>query len=252
MLEIEEIIVNIGTCVVTNAIANKLSGKKQKSVVPPVRINPLIDPERQERRPEILVATFSGYRCPDDMDIEKFKEFLKHGDYKALNISEKSIGIGQTIKTIEIFPSLRKVYLIATRTKHKDGVGSFDSVYLLKQYVQEEMKRDCDIIADREHCIPLGEDTIDTYVAEKAFEITKNIFISLDDDYQPKRSKTLVDITGGTKSMSMGALLACLNPNQDVFLMGANYTAHGKPVYTYPMIIHFEAQGVKRLCRDQP
>src|SRR4029078_4014391 len=59
-----------------------------------------------------------------------------------------------------------------------------------------------------------------------------------------RATQTIVDVTGGTRSIQVGVLLACLGRNQDIQLIGSPYDAAGDPITTdsFPIIVHFEPE----------
>ena len=56
-----------------------------------------------------------------------------------------------------------------------------------------------------------------------------------------KQSDIIADCTGGTKSISLGVILACLEENRDIQLIGSHYDPNGRPdgSTAFPMIIEF-------------
>jgi hypothetical protein len=43
-------------------------------------------------------------------------------------------------------------------------------------------------------------------------------------------------------SMSTGAILACLRPDQDIHLIGSRYHEAGKPVESFPLLVDMSAR----------
>jgi hypothetical protein len=218
---------------------------EQKSKVHPVEIDPI--PISNPEKTEILIFTYTGlaynekkHEKEQKIDKVRFKRLLDDADWKTLEVNEEDTGIGQTIRAIKFFPSRKKVYLIATKDVH-GGTSSFDSVKLLERYVKEQIDPDCEIIPK--------EITIDNYndpfVAEKTYDAVKNIFDSLGDNYKPAESRILVDVTGGTKSMTMGALLASLRQDQNALIIGSQYDEKRERLESFPMLIKFKPSDMK-------
>ncbi len=222
--------------------------KRLNSIIHPVDISAkkVTDTEKNRIKPQVLIATFSGMRYSEKMGVSEaeFHELLQQGDWQKLKVNTGTSSIGQTIKAIETYPSLKKIYLITTKSNRGEP-SSITSVPLLKHYVAERLNYDCQIIADEDsYCVTMDADD---HVVEETFNATKQIFESLGEEYDPVDSKVLVDISGGTQSMSMGALLASLRPDQNAHLIGVQYDETGKfiPNTSFPMIIKFIPEGLK-------
>jgi hypothetical protein len=102
----------------------------------------------------------------------------------------------------------------------------------------ENAGKTCSIEASPDYTIDL---TDDREVTEAAYVTAKAILESLHDK-RVDRSRTLVDVTGGVRSMQVGVLLACLGREQDIHLIGTAYDDAGrpKPGTAFPLVIHFE------------
>lgn len=98
----------------------------------------------------------------------------------------------------------------------------------------------CSVEASPDHTVNL---TDDREVTETTYVITRQILQTLKKE-GIRQSRTLVDVTGGVRSMQVGALLACLGREQNIHLIGTAYDESGRPKAgtAYPLVIHFEPQ----------
>lgn len=180
--------------------------------------------------PKILIATFSGYPgAPKGMSNEEYATALRAADLGKLPLNEKTLGIGHTLRSLSSYrDSLEEVYLITS-------LQSRESVDLLRSYAVRHG------ISAKIHAQP--SETLrledDAQVTERTHEVTRDLLIDLRKRVKPK--SILVDVTGGTRSMTTGALLACLIPDQDAQVIAAEYTPDGRPdgSTSFPLVIQF-------------
>lgn len=238
-----EIVTNILINLVTMPVSfvfGWFRGKlKARSTVWPVEIKTVeITDDASRIEPEILVATFSGMDRPKDMDEATFQDALLRADLEMLPINGKTKSIGVTIQLIETYPSLKKIFLVTTRSK--EGRASDKSAPLLAKYCSERLGRAVEIVADRPYAIDVDKDQ---QVIQASFAAVRNVFEAMKRDpmgYRPKESRIIVDVTGGTKSMSIGAILACLRPDQDIHLIASPYDEAGEPLAPFPLLVKYK------------
>lgn len=188
--------------------------------------------------PKILVATFSGYRKPDGLAPEDYEEALRKADLDKLPVHEGVGGIGHTVRSLLTYgESLDEVYLITSFQSHA-------AVELLKRFARDSG------IGATIHARPSENLRLDddAEVTERAHEVTRDLLIELRRRAKPR--SILVDVTGGTRSMTIGALLACLIPDQDVQVIAAQYKPNGQVEgdTSYPLVIKF-APNLRALYR---
>lgn len=221
--------------VITAILATLYARAKRRRTIVPVQIKArkIEGAELQRTKPEVLIATFSGYRCPQGMAESQFLESMKNASLEKLPLDENTLGIGHTVRLLKTYTSLKEVYLIGTES-------SVAAVPLLIRYLSTTLGRvDCKVVAEKEYTV---SSTDDTQMVEETFRITRSIFDMLRNQkrYEPTKSHILVDVTGGVRGMSVGALLACVRSDQDIHLIGSKYQRSGAIEKSFPMVIHFE------------
>jgi hypothetical protein len=215
--------------------------RKRRTIAPvQIRVRKIVGPESRRTTPEVLIATYTGYELPPGMDADEFSEALQKNDLSRLPVHEGIKGIGLTVRAIKAYPTLKRVYLITTTSQQ--GRSSLDSVGLLRTWLSSSTgQAGVEVLAGEEYSVLLDEDDD---VADASYRVTKSILESLkrEGKYKPAGSRILVDVTGGVRSMSVGTLLACIRPDQDVQLVGVPYDVTGKPDHgrAFPMVIGFK------------
>jgi hypothetical protein len=236
----------VAACIAGIVIRARYLIRRRTTLIPSVDIRPrkLVGPVALASvKPDFMIVIFGGIHEPKAADgasaderrliKETFHRQLDEGDFVGLRLSPETISAGHTIRAIQTFPSLERVYLITTATSYRSALA-------VKRYVNEGLRMGCDVIADPKYRLDLEDDA---QVTIDAHQCTRQILHGLFDEgiYHPHRSQTIVDVTGGTRSMQVGVLLACLGSEQDILLIGAPYDEQGvsKNKEAYPILIHF-------------
>jgi len=236
------VLMGVFTNLITAPIMRLMAFRKARSIVWPVDINAIkvTGPEAIRLSPKILVATFSGIFKPRDMDEATFRQALKDADLNVLPIDENTPSMGSIIRAIKTYPTLKSVYLITTRSRA--GHASAESASLFERYCSETFNRSIEILAKEDYLVIDADE--DPQVIRESYDAVKTVFAKMRKidakGYQPKESRIIVDVTGGTKSMSTGAILACLRPDQDIHLIGSRYDDTGRPVESFPLLVTFK------------
>jgi hypothetical protein len=191
---------------------------------------------RRKPSPKIILATFSGYPrkyAPKELDDAAFRKALSDGDLTILPVNEATEGIGQVLRLLHTYENDVDELILLT-TKSKKGSSSIDSVPLLRKWAHGNMPRPLTISAE---WVDLDQDD---KVTNDSYELARDILKRLEREDDRKPSEILVDVTGSVRSMQTGVLLACLRPEQDAHLIGAEYNPDGSRGTSFPMLIHFE------------
>lgn len=197
--------------------------------------------DAERTKPKVLIASLSypkNFALP--LSDEEFREALRSGDLSRLPLSRATPSIGSAVLLLETYrDSLKEVFFVTTRST--GGGSSSDAVPLLQQWARTNLGDRIVIHTDKRYEVDLEEDD---RVARQAYDVCELIFnrLAKEKKYQPKGREILVDVTGGTKSMTLGLLLACLHPEQDVHLVGVHYKPNGDADWStsFPMGIHFD------------
>lgn len=135
--------------------------------------------------------------------------------------------------------TLEHIWLLGTADPEQ-GKGSVSifadlSEYLLKNQASLGLEKKLNI--HRLDAIPMMYDNQVTECARRAVD---EIFDNAS-DYGLKQRDIIADCTGGTKSMTLGVILACLEEDRDIQLIGSKYLQDGKPdgATASPMIFEY-------------
>ena len=197
-------------CMIVGALLTSLvAWVRRRRIVPKVEISVRRTDEASLSaviKPRVLIAIYSGINAPqnpclseDDKkrEDELFASRVEICDHAALGLSADTISIGPTIQAIDRYKNtLEKVILITT-------TASRTSVPLLRCYARDVLGFGKPIDAPDDYNLnPENDEQVTTTAYEKA----KLIFADLGRErlYEARRSRTLVDVTGGTRSMQIG------------------------------------------------
>lgn len=135
--------------------------------------------------------------------------------------------------------SLERIWLLGTADPEQ-GRGSGSIFNDLKGYIlrnKESLGLQNEVIVDYLGLIPMK---FDNQVTECARRAVDEVFDHAA-DYGLKQRDIIADCTGGTKSMTLGVILACLEEDRDIQLIGSEYKPDGWPdgATASPMIFEY-------------
>lgn len=135
--------------------------------------------------------------------------------------------------------TLEHIWLLGTADP-KEGKGSGSILADLTDYIGRNreslgLKKDPKI----EHLETIPMD-FDNQVTECVRKTVDEVFDHAA-YYGLKQSDIIADCTGGTKSMTLGVILACLEEDRDIQLVGSRYKEDGRPdgSSAFPMIFEY-------------
>jgi len=135
--------------------------------------------------------------------------------------------------------SLEYIWLLGTADP-KEGKGSGSIFAELKEYInrnRESLGLTKDPKIEFLNTIPME---FDNQVTECVRKTVDEVFDHAA-DFGLKQSDIIADCTGGTKSMTLGVILACLEEDRDIQLIGSQYKSDGRPdgSSAFPMIFEY-------------
>lgn len=131
---------------------------------------------------------------------------------------------------------LERCWLLTTSGENAEDTQTY--ARLLAEFLKQRMNLRCDFVYDERYCIPLDDDAL---VLKKTYDQVRRVFAEAE-AAGIGSSEMLADITTGTRSMSLGIVLACLDGNHDIQFVGTRYDASGRPAGTpFPIIYSVES-----------
>ena len=135
--------------------------------------------------------------------------------------------------------SLEYIWLLGTADP-KEGKGSGSIFAELKEYIvrnRESLGLTKEPKIEFLKTIPMD---FDNQVTECVRKTVDEVFDHAA-DFGLKQSDIIADCTGGTKSMTLGVILACLEEDRDIQLIGSQYKSDGRPdgSSAFPMIFEY-------------
>lgn len=195
-------------------------------IEPNINVTPLrIESTIKRNRRKGLIILLSPFHIIGKHDhIGNLDEAIKNKDYKLLNLSDLTLtNYGPQIKSfITHFDKLEHCWIITTKTKKPSGVSSQDYLSLFVNYLEEEVDKNKKVKFhfDDKYVIDMTDDSA---ACKEASELIKNIFKEGEKQFKLKSEDIVVDVTGGTASLKIGATLACLAKNQYIQVIGVEY-----------------------------
>ena len=209
------------------------------SMSPPITLRLPVDKERYAKKG--IIVFVSLYKPMGDKSTAKNLgvngrcQAAKQNNYKLLDLPNSNLGSAIT-SIITHRSRLEHCWLIATETD-KPEASSITYLPVLETYLEEVEHMACEF---HQTTIPFGDDA---QVVSKSRDLVKDIFRQ-SEEFNLAEQDIVADITGGTRSVILGMILACQDEKRDVQLVGTTYDGLGNPDYThpFPMLFSFETK----------
>lgn len=127
---------------------------------------------------------------------------------------------------------IKHCWLVATLGQQ--APGSLPYARLIAEYLRQRKGLTCQFYFGPEYAVPLADDAL---VLSKTYALVRQVFAEAA-VLKISRSQLVADITSGIRSMSLGMVLACLDKERDIELIGTRYSNDGLPVGDLTPIIY--------------
>jgi hypothetical protein len=197
--------------------------------------------ERAQHGRRGLIAFVSLYR-PDraspaaQLQPEDWQRAARDLDYEALDLPRSNLAT--TIEAITAHAShLEHCWLIGTTATDSQTPGSDVYIPSLVEYLRREYDVHCEFHYSPDLAISLDDDAL---VFDKTIDMLRGIFRQAV-DLKLSDSDIVADFTGGIRSMTLGMILACLDGDRDIEMIGTHYGPDGRWAGPrFPIIFGFE------------
>lgn len=167
---------------------------------------------------------------------EERKEAVKLLDFDRLNLEDSNLE--PTITAIVCHKSrLEHCWLLST--VDAAGEGSSQYAELLAEYLRQRKGVKCIFHCGSQYTINLDDDAL---VFDKTYQKVWDVIQEAKGARIPAK-EMVADISTGVRSMTIGMVLACLDGDQDVEVVGTRYDANGHPTGPlFPLIFRFKPE----------
>ncbi|MCL0062228.1 hypothetical protein M1N62_04615 [Thermodesulfovibrionales bacterium] len=246
---VENIFAVVFSLILTYVIANVayVVGKSRGKNIS-VNMRATIDRTEEERQRHakkgiiLLMSRYTSFSgAIKSMEEKEIKKALEQKKYEVFDLENSSLGHGVR-SMLTHSAKLRHCWIIGSYAENSSSVIS-SSINFIETFVeylkQEKGLEECSFYYGKQYAIPMNDDNL---ICNRAYELTNDIFTEAKKDYKLTPKDIIVDVTGGTLSMSLGLTLASLHKDRDIQVIGAEYDRDGRaiPDKSYPVRIHFE------------
>lgn len=157
-------------------------------------------------------------------------------DYQLLDFPNSNLAT--TIEAVITHASrLEHCWLIGTTATRPEIPGSNVYIPALVEYLRQEQKVACEFHYGPEFNLSLDDDAL---VFDKTMDLLHKIFEQAE-KMGLGVSDVIADFTSGIRSMTLGMILACLDGDRDIEMIGTRYGPEGKWVGPpFPVVFSFE------------
>ncbi len=196
--------------------------------------------DQDEHAREGLIVMLSKYnRVPrDEQEKKSFIKLLEEGTYDQLDFQNSNLG--HLVKTITSHKTkLRHCWVITTENTGNTTEGMLNGTHAYYKSITNYLKTVLPGVEFHQEKIIVTEDSA---VTRKVRETVNRI---LSNNKTPK--DTITDVTGGTKSMTLGATLACLQGDRDLQIIGTDYDTDGNILFdrSFVLLCRFDVKNIE-------
>ena len=197
--------------------------------------------EKRQHARRGLIAFVSLYRPTRESTAAKrspdeWQTAAKERDYELLDLP--SSNLATTIEAITTHASrLEHCWLVGTTATNPEIPGSHIYIPALVEYLRRERNVKCEFHYGTEFNLSLDDDAL---VFDKTLDLLRRIFRQAE-SMGLSAPDMIADFTSGIRSMTLGMILACLDGDRDIEMMGIHYNPEGKWTGSlFPIIFSFE------------
>jgi hypothetical protein len=199
------------------------------------------DAEKRQHARRGLVAFVSLYRpgpgsAAARLTPQDWRSAAEANDYARLDLANSNLATA--IEAVTSHASrLEHCWLIGTIAADADIPGSQIYIPALIQYLRREKGLTCQFHHGLDLALSLDDDAL---VFDKTLDLIRAIFAQAG-ALELKAPDLIADFTGGIRSMTLGMILACLDGDRDIEMIGTRYSSEGAWVGPpFPIIFGFE------------
>ena len=199
------------------------------------------DAEKRQHARRGLVAFVSLYRpasgsAAAHLSPEDWQQAAEAKDYARLDLPNSNLGA--TIQAVTSHASrLEHCWLIGTTAADAGIPGSQIYIPALVEYLHRDKALTCQFHHGPDLILSLDDDAL---VFDKTLDLLRAIFVQAD-SLDLKAPDLIADFTSGIRSMTLGMILACLDGDRDIEMIGTHYSPDGGWVGPpFPIIFGFE------------
>jgi hypothetical protein len=221
-----------------------LKGKLLQTSIKTIR---LAIPERvdEEAREGLIVflplyRKFGSQAKTEEENEKEINHALETLDYSSLGFENiNATNFGHATLAIQTHLSkLRYCWLVTSKSQKRPDQSSQRFLEVYKKFLSERVIKGKEVTFLEP--TPLDVDD-DAGVCEQAGETMQKVFREARREYKLKPPQMIVDVTPGTKSMTVGAVLGALSKEKDVQVIVAEYEPFSdRPRNLLPVIIKYE------------
>ncbi|NKQ38575.1 MAG: hypothetical protein HF967_03715 [Methanosarcinales archaeon] len=212
--------------IISNIISFSIGRFKSKNI--DVSMNIDIDEteeEKQKHAKKGIIIIISQYKKTKLMKEEDIKNALNQKKYEMFDLENSNLG--HNIKSILTHSTkLKHCWIVGSYVKDSKSItsSSINFIEILIEYLKQEKNLQCTFHYGKQYAIPISNDAL---ICKKSYKLTNDIFIEAKEDYNLIPKDIIVDVTGGTKSMNLGLILASLHKDKDLQIIGSDYDLNG-------------------------
>jgi len=227
------------------ALSLLIQNSKGRLLKTEIKTTRLLVPEiKRKKQREGLIVFLPLYRqfSKTSSTVETIEKAVKDLDYSTLRLEDTTAtSFGHTTLAIQThLEKLRCCWLVTTKSMTKEDHSSQEFLPVYMKFLQEEVLQGREVRFPEVDPIDIDDEA---QVCEQVSERVQEIFRDARRTYKLKTEQMIVDVTPGSKSMTVGAALGALAKDRDIQIIVSEYEPKSeKPVRSIPILVQYEAK----------
>jgi hypothetical protein len=224
--------------------------RSRQTVEVDIAVDALCTPEEEhEQAQRALVVFLSLYRPlrgpAAKLTQKQIDRAVRELDYTTLDLDNTgNTTLGHQIRAIKAHRTkLEHCWLVATKARVSGKRQSLDYAPVLAKYIQDKINPAIQVHYGENYAVTLD---IEEKICRNTYRLVKHIYKEAE-TLGMKKKEIITDITGGIRGITLGAILACLDKDENVEYIGTDYDENGNPTETsYPVVVEYKPEPIEK------
>jgi len=187
----------------------------------------------------VFVSLYRAFQGPAaKLTSEQIDDAVRRLDYKTLDLANtSSTNLGHQIVAIRTHSqTLQHCWLVTTRAKTEGKKHSLDFAPVLQAFVKKEIRSEIKMHYGERYSIVLDDEA---KICRRTYKLVQAIYKEAE-AFGISKEQMITDVTGGIRSLSVAATLACLDQDENIQYLGVDYDDNGNPSgLAFPVIVEY-------------
>lgn len=203
---------------------------------------PVEEKNHAQRGLIVFLSLYRPLRGPaKELTPEQIDQAVAQLDHKLLDLDNTAnTTLGHQVRAIKAHRErLGHCWLVATKARVSGKRQSLDYAPVVEKYIRDQISPRITVHCGEDYAVTLD---IEERICRDTYRLVQKIYTEAA-KLGIKKKEMITDITGGMRGITLGAALACLDKDEDIEYIGAEYDDDGNPKEpSFPVIVEYKPQ----------